>query len=292
MRLLRPRRPDIALLASLESVPPPAVRQTVTLTVLPQARLSAPETIVAEGVRSLRSLPMVMGAYLVRHPQATFLADPGLCAAPHERVLPDIPWPVRALVTPERPVRGLPELLSDNGTQAEDIDFALPTHLHWDHVSGMVDLPESVAIRVNRSEWEWVTGKDEIPIGVVPAPLRGRAVECFTMEGPPVLTFERSLDLFGDGAVIVVDMAGHTPGSIGILLALPGGRRVLLAGDAVWNNRQVTLLRERAPMPGNLFDFDREQTFATIHRMHALPPNIELVAAHDYTAVTRLAASL
>ncbi|NEW37279.1 MBL fold metallo-hydrolase, partial [Nocardia cyriacigeorgica] len=87
-----------------------------------------------------------------------------------------------------------------------------------------------------------------------------------------------------------VDLAGHTPGSIGVLLAVDDGSRVLLAGDAVWNKLQIELIREKAPMPGLLFDADRDATFATIHRLHALPDGIEVVAAHDHDAVTALAA--
>jgi len=33
-----------------------------------------------------------------------------------------------------------------------------------------------------------------------------------------VLTFTRSHDLFGDGSVVVVDLAWHTPGSVSVLL--------------------------------------------------------------------------
>lgn len=75
-------------------------------------------------------------------------------------------------------------------------------------------------------------------------------------------------------------------GSIGVLLAVDDGSRVLLAGDAVWGNLQIRLLREKAQMPGALFDADRDAAFATIHRLHALPACIEVIAAHDHAAIT------
>lgn len=43
-------------------------------------------------------------------------------------------------------------------------------------------------------------------------------------------------------------------------------------------------------MPGQIFDTDRDAAFATIHRLHALPEGIDIVAAHDYDAVSALAA--
>lgn len=289
-RLLRPRRPDSALLASLEPVPLPQTKATVGLTVLMQARMAVPTTIVAEGVRSLRELPMTMSAYLIEHPEARFLVDPALCAGVHDRVLPELPFPIPLLVAPDKPVLGLSDALAARDIAVDTIDFALPTHLHWDHISGLLELPDSATIRLPAVERAWALDGPHAPVGVARGPLRGRTFDTFELDGPPVLTFPRSLDLFGDGSVLLVDLAGHTPGSIGVLLAVDDGTRVLLAGDAVWNKLQVELIREKAPMPGQLFDADRDATFATIHRLHALPDGIEVVAAHDYAAVEALAA--
>ncbi len=288
-RLLRPRKADTRLLSRLEAVPPPQARGSVELTVLLQGRMSAPTAIVAEGVRSLGHLPMAMGAYLVEHPQARFLVDPALCAHVHRRVLPGLPFPIPLLVAPDKPVLGLADALAARDIDPGTIDFVLPTHLHWDHISGMLELPESVPVRLPAAELSWALDGPHAPAGVVRGPLRGRSLDPLELDGPPVLTFERSLDLFGDGTVLLVDLAGHTPGSIGVLLTTAGGRRVLLAGDAVWNRLQIDLIREKAPMPGQLFDSDRDQAFETIHRLHALPPEIEVVAAHDYDAVAALA---
>ncbi len=288
-RLLRPRRPNTALLARLEPAPLSPARTTVVLTVLVQARMAAPATIVAEGVRSLRELPMAMGAYLVEHPRARFLVDPALCAEVHRRVIPDLPFPLPLLVSPEKPVLGLSDALAARDIDPATIDFVLPTHLHWDHVSGLHDLPDTVSVRLPAAELDWAIAGPHAPAGVVRSPLRGRSFDTVELDGPPVLTFERSLDLFGDGAVLLVDLPGHTPGSIGVLLAVEDGRRVLLAGDAVWNRLQIELLREKAPMPGQIFDMDRDAAFDTIHRLHALPDGIEVVAAHDYDAVMALA---
>ena len=284
-RLLRPRRPDAAFLAKLPVAPVPPARATVALTALAQARTSAPATVVAEGMRSLRSMPMSMGAFLVEHAQARFLVDPALCATVHKRVLPGLPFPLGLLVSPERPVLGLADALATRELSGDDIDFALSTHLHWDHVSGLLDLPDSVELRVPGAEYDWAMRGDRAPYGVVRAPLVDRRVATINLDGPAVLTFERSHDLFGDGAVILVDLPGHTPGSIGVLLAVDDGTRVLLAGDAVWNTVQIELIREKAPMPGRLFDADPDRTFETIQRLHALPEGIEVVASHDYNAV-------
>ncbi|MEV6770768.1 MBL fold metallo-hydrolase [Nocardia sp. NPDC051030] len=284
-RLLRPRQPDDAFLAALQVAELPPARATVRFRSLLQGRLSAPTTIVAEGVRSLRELPMSMGAFLIEHPKARFLVDPALCADVHERVIPGLPFPVGLLVAPDRPVQGLTDALAAHDLSGADIDFVLATHLHWDHVSGLLELPDSIELRIPAIEYDWAMNGPRAPIGVARKPLHGRKMGGVELDGPPVATFERSHDLFGDGSVLLVDLAGHTPGSIGVLLAVEDGTRVLLAGDAVWNSLQVKLIREKAPMPGQLFDADRDAAFRTIQRLHALPDGIEIIASHDYQAV-------
>jgi glyoxylase-like metal-dependent hydrolase (beta-lactamase superfamily II) len=131
-----------------------------------------------------------------------------------------------------------------------------------------------------------------MPARVRPATLRDALVgvqpSTFELDGPPVLTFPRSKDLLGDGSVVAVDISGHTAGSVGFLLALDGGRRVLLCGDAVWHRRQIWSLREKAPMPGRIADADREATWRMLHRLHALPPEIEVVPAHDLDATQQV----
>ena len=288
-RLLRPRRPDEEFLAGLDCTPAPEARNTVRLTALLQARTSAPTALVAEGVRSLGTLPMGMGAFLVEHPRARFVVDPAMCAEVHKRVLPGLPFPLGILAAPGRTVLGLEDALAGRDLSGDDIDFVIPTHLHWDHVSGLLELPESVELRVPAVDYEWAMIGATAPYGVVRAPLRDRAVQPLHLEGPPVLTFPSSQDLFGDGAVVLLDLAGHTPGSIGVLLAVNDGTRVLLAGDAVWNSVQITLIREKAPMPGQLVDADRERAFETVQRLHALPAGIEIIASHDFNAVAERA---
>ncbi|MFC4373957.1 MBL fold metallo-hydrolase [Nocardia halotolerans] len=289
-RLLWPRGADAELLAGIESIPPPAAGNTVELTALMQAELSAPTAIVVEGARSLCSTRLTMSAFLVRHPAATFLVDPAICAGVHDRVLPELPLPVQLLVAPDKPVRGLNEVLAPHDLSGADIDFVLPTHLHWDHVAGLYELPGWVPIRVPGVEYRWAMAGPHAPVGVARGPLRGREFDLYELDGPPVLTFPRSHDLFGDGSVLLVDLAGHTPGSVGVLLAVDDGTRVLLAGDAVWSTGQIDLIRETAPMPGELFDADRAAAFATVHRLHALPDDIEVIPGHDRAAVAARAA--
>lgn len=287
-RLVRPRRRDARFMASIVDAGVPTASAAVRLTALPQARQKVPAAVIAEGVRTWRRLTIGMTTFLVEHPRVRFLIDPALGHDVHTRVLPELPGPLRKIVAPERPVLGLIEALDRVGHRPEDLDFALPTHLHWDHVAGLTELG-GLAVRTAEIERAHALDGPDTPLGYARGPLTGREINIYSLDGPPVLTFPASLDLFGDGSVVLVDLSGHTPGSIGVLLALEDGGRVLLAGDAIWHGLQARLLRQKAPFPGRLVDADREATFATVHRLHALPNAIEILASHDHDAANRWA---
>ncbi len=280
-RLLRPRAPDKELLASIHDAGLPPAHATVRLVMLPQAISTAPGPIVVEGAFRPLKVSMSMTTFLVEHPQGRFLIDPAMCADVHAQVVPLLPRALRRVVAPKKAVVGLGEALSGAGLSVTDIDFVLPTHLHWDHIAGLLELPAPVPVLATADEHTAAMHS-----AVTEILLRRRPFAPYLLDGPPVLTFTSSFDLFEDGSVILVDLAGHTPGSVGIILALDDGTRLLLAGDAVWHSRQVVLIREKAPFPGNLVDHDRDAAFAAIHRLHALPAHVRIIAAHDSAAIT------
>ena len=114
-------------------------------------------------------------------------------------------------------VTGLAQLLD-----VPPVDFALPTHAHWDHVCGLLDFP-GLPVHLHRAEHEWVSSGPVAPVGGVRDSLRDRPLVAYDLDGPPVLTFTRSHDLFGDNSVILVDLHGHTPGSVGVLAHTAAG---------------------------------------------------------------------
>jgi glyoxylase-like metal-dependent hydrolase (beta-lactamase superfamily II) len=286
-RMVVPRRADPELLARIQDVGGPKARRTVIVTPLTQAHQYAPTPVVAEGVMRPRRLHLGMTSFLVEHPQARFVVDPAMCADVHHRVLPQLGM-LRAFVAPDKPVFGLDAALAEAGTRPQDIDFALPTHLHWDHVSGLLELPADTPVRTQPLEREWALGGDHAPYGVARGPLLDRTYDTYELDGSPVHTFERSHDLFGDGSVVLVSLPGHTPGSVGVLLAIEDGGSVLLAGDAVWHNRQIETLRRTAPFPGRLTDSNRDDAFETIQRLVALPQQVGVIPSHDYDAAARI----
>jgi glyoxylase-like metal-dependent hydrolase (beta-lactamase superfamily II) len=196
-------------------------------------------------------------------------------------VLVELPGVLRPVARPPRDV-----ICTAAALLGPTVDFALPTHLHWDHICGLLDMP-AVPLRLHRAELEWANTGRIAPVGGVRSALRNRPITTFELDGPPVATFERSHDLFGDGSVLLVDLPGHTPGSIGILAHTASGP-VLLAGDAAWHQLQIEHLRQRPSYPGVLVDEDRDEAFRTLHRLHAIRGQMRIVPTHDHAAAQEL----
>jgi glyoxylase-like metal-dependent hydrolase (beta-lactamase superfamily II) len=280
---LRPRRPDARFLASLTDAGLPKAAATVSVSPLRQVPRSVPTAFIVEGRRIPRRIENSLASFVVTHPKATFIVDPGVCVNVGERAVAQLPAVVRASVRPGADIVPTVTALAEQGYAS--VDFALPTHAHWDHVCGLLDLP-GVPVHLHKTEHAWATTGSVAPTGGVRESLEGRATLDYELDGPPVLTFTRSHDLFGDGSVVVVDLTGHTPGSVGVLLHTADGP-VLLAGDAAWHTYQVDDIRQKSSYPGGLVDEDRDEAFLTLHRLHAVKDRVTVIPTHDPGALSR-----
>ena len=123
---------------------------------------------------------------------------------------------------------------------------------------------------------------------VVPAHAEAIAPHITTLDfaSGPYETFATHADLFNDGAVIVLPLHGHTPGSVGVLINLPDGRRILHVGDAANDRKGVKKLRAK-PKLLRWTDGDRpaaERVVAELHNLIEAAPEIELIPAHERNA--------
>jgi glyoxylase-like metal-dependent hydrolase (beta-lactamase superfamily II) len=283
--LFRPRPPDHDFLNRLTDAGLPRPQHTVRIRALRQVPKSVPTAGIVEGTRRPRRIPLAMTTFVIEHPYARFIVDPGMCTDVAPRVLSQLPAVLRVAVHP--PADAIPTAAAlTESLDGQAVDFALPTHLHWDHICGLLDLP-NMPLRVHRRELEWVTDGAVAPVGGVRESLRDRPISTFDLDGPPVSTFQRSHDLFGDGAVLLVDLAGHTPGSIGVLANTAGGW-TLLAGDAAWHTLGVEHIRQKPSYPGAFADEDRGLCFHTLHRLHAVKDQMRIIPTHDHRASTTL----
>ncbi|MCA9622427.1 MAG: MBL fold metallo-hydrolase, partial [Myxococcales bacterium] len=85
-----------------------------------------------------------MTAYLVKHPRGNVLIDAGLGSevAAHFAALPAL---MRAVTTFEAGTPAARQLAAA-GIPPSELGGVLLTHAHWDHISGMVDMPAVPAL--------------------------------------------------------------------------------------------------------------------------------------------------
>lgn len=285
--MVRPRKPDQRFIRSVADAGLPTARRTVTVTALPQFSRSVPAFAIAEGMFRPRRVKNSLTSFVIQHPDATVLLDPSFCMDAEQRALAQLPAALRAAVRP--PAETIPTITALREVPGlPKPDFTLATHAHWDHVCGLLDMP-GLPVHVHRTEREWVMSGSTAPVGGVRDCLRDRPVVDYELDGPPVLTFTRGHDLFGDNTVVLVDLAGHTPGQVGVLAHTERGW-ILLAGDAAWHTLQIDKIRQKASYPGNFADEDRNETFRTLHRLHLARRVVTIIPTHDHDASIALAA--
>lgn len=285
--LVWPRRLDGRLVRSIADAGLPDPRGTVAVTALPQVPRSVPTAAIVEGTFRPARVENSLTSFIVTHPEATFIVDPAVCTDVDQRAIAQLPAVLRGVVRP--PADTIPTVAAlARLPETPRLDFALPTHAHWDHVSGLLDLPE-LPVLLHRKENEWIGAGPVAPVGGVRDSLRGRRLTEYDLDGPAVLTFTASHDLFGDGSVLLVDLAGHTPGSVGVLAHTAHGW-ILIAGDAAWHRLQIEKVRQKSSYPGALVDVDRDQTFRTLHRLHLARHAVTIIPTHDHQAAQQLPA--
>ena len=226
--MIRPRRPDQRLLRSITDAGLPAPQGSVEVTALRQVSRAVPTAAVVEGRFTPWRITNSLTSFVVEHPKARFIVDPSICMDVEQRTIAQLPAVLRMAVRPPAGAIATVEALREL-PGPPPLDFALPTHAHWDHVCGLLDL-RGLPVHLHRPEHEWISGGPVAPTGGVRDALRDRPIVEFELDGPPIPTFTRSHDLFGDSTVLLVDLAGHTPGSIGVLAHTERGW-ILLAGE-------------------------------------------------------------
>lgn len=244
---------------------------------------TAPACFAVRGVFSLAPRLLAHSAVLVRHPRGTFLYDTGLCADIHH-FLKDQPLWFRKVLgsyVMEMPVG---RHLQQKGLKPQDLDFALLSHLHWDHVSGIPDL-SGVPLRIHRIEYE--AGQHRLLTqnqGLAKRLLCDNPIELYDLDGPEYAGFQASYDLFGDGSIILVPLPGHTAGQVGMFIHRANGAHLFLIGDAAWIAENYLKPAPMHPILWSLVSSDQSialQTLIKLHRFAHQHPEIPMIAMHD-----------
>jgi N-acyl homoserine lactone hydrolase len=244
-------------------------------------------TVQACWVEFADSLGFTASGVILRHGTSTLLVDAGQSRHFTQEVAA-IPWSQRlylklvpGALTPQKSTA---EVLRAAGVEPSQLKAVVPTHVHSDHVGGLMDLPD-VPVWLAPLEIEHLRDVSSTgPFNVLPAHARRllKTAEPLAFRPGAYEVFRERDDLFGDGSVVVVPMAGHTPGSVGVFVNTPR-IRLLLVGDALNTLAQLTppqgkdLLLRRTDLDPRRAD----ELVGRLASLHQQLPSLRILPAHE-----------
>lgn len=153
------------------------------------------------------------------------------------------------------------------------------THLHFDHVGGLVDLPVTTPVYVGTGEAQERSRVNLVLGRPADAALRGYGpLREWQFEPDPDGRFAGVLDVFGDGSIWAISTPGHSAGSTAYLVNAVDGPK-LVVGDAV-----STRLGWEQGMPQPVAPAARADAEASAQRLRnfaAAHPNVEVFLGHQ-----------
>ena len=174
------------------------------------------------------------------------------------------------------------------GYSPADVDTAILSHLHQDHIGGIGELKDADLL-VSAAEWAELSKPAPGPRGFLRTHIQipGAKWHQISLESaadPALAPFTESLDVMGDGSLVLLATPGHTDGSISLLIRRGTRPPLLLAGDLTYGAE--ILQRGQIPGVGN-----RRRLAETTGKVLALKkkmPGLVILPAHDPTAAQRL----
>jgi len=248
---------------------------------LKTAYITVPEAFsIAQG-SLFKEFEMVHGAILIEHGNESFLFDTGLGKQIDRQFEIDMPFWLKPFMTYQKEKPAAQIIFENNELPYPSRIFL--SHSHWDHASGLFDFPDA-SVWVSSQEYDYL--KTAKPPSVFPSQVSSNKInwQSYQLNDGPYAGFEASFDIFDDGTAIIVDLAGHSPGSVGLFVNDKLGIRRFFVGDAVWNVDAIKNLKRKSWAASLLLDHDEDATDYTISKLKALKnknPDLRIIPAHD-----------
>ncbi len=150
------------------------------------------------------------------------------------------------------------------------------THEHYDHTGGAVAHPDAVALlkdQVVLTEIQLANPESWFGIGFPEEALKD--YESLSYDGMVALA----------PGIVLIEAAGHTPGSQIVYVRRNDGQEYLFIGDVAWNYAGVDQIRTRPNLVSHgLLGEDRSRVhaqLAELKQLEAANPEIAIIVGHD-----------
>ncbi|MBP6013820.1 MAG: MBL fold metallo-hydrolase [Alphaproteobacteria bacterium] len=258
------------------AAPAPMTTQGVALKAILAGKMLSRAGLAYRGGSMSEERVFNMGGILIQHPKGTLLFDTGFGKNVDEH-FKTTPWLMQNTARYEKEPTVAEQLKALNIVP----NGIVLTHAHWDHVSGLEDLP-NIPVFVTKAELDFVNSGD--PATLLARKIGTIAYNVYAFPDGPYMGFDKSFDLYADGSVVVVPAPGHTPGSIFVFITTSDAKRYLLIGDTAWQSEGYERPAEKPWLARDLVDNDAEEVRGLLVRMHQLKtqfPDLTIVPAHD-----------
>jgi N-acyl homoserine lactone hydrolase len=236
------------------------------LNFLAAGRLRMKRSIYVPGADRSETIDLPVSSALIRHKQGNILFDTGC----HPSVVENAEGRWGPLAKVMNPIMGAGETLLPSlactGLAPDDIDIVVNSHFHPDHC-GCNQFFKKAAIVAHAREIEAASAPGAENAGYLRTEWNcGQTIEAVNGEK----------DVFGDSSVVLLPLPGHTPGTIGALVALDRDGHFLLASDSVSLRQNL----DADAAPRNTWNVDQQlKTFEEIRRIEK--GGATVICGHD-----------
>lgn len=237
--------------------------------------------------------PRPVNAYLIEHELGLVLFDTGqdLASVTDPAYYPGgvTGWLYGRLARFQmRPADAFASRLAETGHRPSDVDVAILSHLHEDHIGGVGQLPRAQFL-VSETEWRSMFRPAPELRGILRRHINRPGLRVKTIRFEPTTDASlapagKAFDVMGDASLVLIPTPGHTAGSMSLLVRRVAAPSLLFVGDLTYEMEVL----EAGKVPGIGDRASLRSSSATVLALRQRHPGLVILPAHDPGASARL----